>query len=93
MKENNKSKFTLIDDSGVEREYEMLFTFDSDETKKSYMVYTDHDKDADGKEKVYASIFDPTGLDKNIYPIESEKEWLTICNILNSIQAKIKDEK
>ena len=56
MKENNKSKFTLIDDSGVEREYEMLFTFDSDETKKSYMVYTDHDKDADGKEKVYASI-------------------------------------
>ena len=88
MKENNKSKFTLIDDSGVEREYEMLFTFDSDETKKSYMVYTAHDK-----EKVYASIFDPNGLDKNIYPIESEKEWLTICNILNSIQAKIKDEK
>ena len=62
MKENNKSKFTLIDDRGVEKEYEMLFTFDSDETK-------------------------------NIYPIESEKEWLTICNILNSIQAKIKDEK
>ena len=85
MKENNKSKFTLIDDSGVEREYEMLFTFDSDETKKSYMVYTDHDKDADGKEKVYASIFDPNGLDKNIYPIESEKEWLTICNILNKL--------
>ena len=50
MKENNKSKFTLIDDRGVEKEYEMLFTFDSDETKKSYMVYTDHDKDADGKE-------------------------------------------
>ena len=71
----------------------MHFTFDSDETKKSYMVYTDHDKDADGKEKVYASIFDPNGLDKNIYPIENEKEWLTICNILNSIQAKIKDEK
>ena len=93
MKENNKSKFTLIDDRGVEKEYEMLFTFDSDETKKSYMVYTDHDKDADGKEKVYASIFDPNGLDKNIYPIESKKEWLTICNILNSIQTKIKDEK
>ena len=86
-------KFKVFDDNGKEVECEVLFTFDSDETGKSYMVYTDHDKDADGKEKVYASIFDPNGLDKNIYPIESEKEWLTICNILNSIQAKIKDEK
>lgn len=93
MKENSKSKFTLIDESGIEKEYEMLFTFDSDETKKSYMVYTDHEKDADGKEKVYARIFDSTGEDNNTYPIETEKELLTIQNILNSIQEKLEKEK
>ena len=90
---NNKSRFTLIDDNGIEMEYEMLFTFDSDETKKSYMVYTDHEKDEDGKEKVYARVFDPTGEDKNTYPVETEKELLTIQNILNSIQEKLEKEK
>lgn len=93
METNKKSTFTLIDETGVERTYEMLFTFDSDETKKSYMVYTDHEKDEDDREKVYASIYDPTGLDKGIYPIETDKEWNIIENILSSIQNKLKEEK
>lgn len=91
-KEQTKSTFTLINDQGEEKQYEMLFTFDSDETKKSYMVYTDHEKDEDGKEKVYASIYDPSGLDKNIYPITTDKEWDVIENILTSIQNKLNQE-
>ncbi len=87
--EKNKSLFSLRNDLGEEQEYEMLFTFDSDTTQKSYMVYTDHQCDKDGKERVYASIYDPTGNDKNIYPIETEAEWDIIENILNSIQNKI----
>lgn len=87
--EKNKSLFSLRNDLGEEQTYEMLFTFDSDTTKKSYMVYTDHQFDKDGKESVYASIYDPSGNDKNIYPIETEEEWNIIENILNSIQNKI----
>ena len=90
---NKKSSFVLINQEGKEITYDMLFTFDSDETKKSYMVYTDHTADSDGKEKVYASIYDPTGNDKNIYPIETDKEWQIIENILASIQKKIEDER
>ena len=88
---NNKIK--LINDKGEECLFDPLFTFDSEETKKSYIVYTNHEKDEDGKEKVYASIYDATGKDMNLYPIETEKEWKIIETILNTIQETVKDEQ
>lgn len=88
---NNKIK--LINDKGEECLFDPLITFDSEETKKSYIVYTNHEKDEDGKEKVYASIYDATGKDMNLYPIETEKEWNLIFNILESIQKKMEEEK
>ena len=36
-----EAKFVVKDETGVEKEYYKLFTFDSEETKKSYIVYTD----------------------------------------------------
>ena len=37
--ENNKMTFKIIGDDGKEIECEVLFTFESDETKKNYIVY------------------------------------------------------
>lgn len=91
--ETKDSKITLLNDKGEQKEFEVLFTFDSDETKKNYIVYTDHKKDPDGKEMVYASIYDATGKDKNVYPVETPKEWQVIENILNSIEQKINNEQ
>ena len=87
--ENNKSVFTIMNDEGKEIECEVLFTFDSDETKKSYIVYTDNTLDEEGNTKVYASVYDPTGQNPALMPIESDKEWLVIENILSSVQQKI----
>lgn len=84
-----KGLFTIINDKGEEVECEILFTFDSDETKKSYIVYTDNTLDDAGSTKVYASIYDPTGLSSELKPIETEKEWLVIENILSTVQEKI----
>jgi uncharacterized protein YrzB (UPF0473 family) len=89
MKEEKKGVFTIINDKGEEVECEILFTFDSDETKKSYIVYTDNTLDENGSTKVYASIYDPTGQNPALIPIESEKEWLVIENILTSVQERI----
>ena len=72
-----------------EVECEILFTFDSDETKKSYIVYTDNTVDEDGSTKVYASVYDPTGQNPALMKIETEKEWLVIENILSTVQEKI----
>lgn len=89
MNEEKKGVFTIVDDKGKEVECEILFTFDSDETKKSYIVYTDNTVDEEGSTKVYASVYDPTGQNPALMPIESEKEWLVIENILSSVQQKI----
>lgn len=89
MNTEKKGIFTIINDEGQEVECEVLFTFDSDETKKSYIVYTDNTTDEDGSTKVYASVYDPTGTNPALLPIETEKEWLVIENILSSVQSKI----
>ena len=54
-----KTNFTVVDENGIEVECEVLFTFDSEETNKSYIVYTDNTTDEEGNTKVYASIFNP----------------------------------
>lgn len=45
QEKNTKGIFTIVNDEGKEIECEVLFTFDSDETKKSYIVYTDNTKE------------------------------------------------
>ncbi len=89
MNDAKKGIFTIVNDEGKEIECEILFTFDSDETKKSYIVYTDNTLDDEGSTKVYASVYDPTGQNPALMPIETEKEWLVIENILSSVQQKI----
>jgi len=80
-------KFKVFDDNGKEVECEVLFTFDSDETGKSYMVYTDNSVDEDGNTRVYASIYNPNQDEVKLEPIETDKEWKIIETILEEIQA------
>lgn len=91
MKEKNQ--FTVINDEGKEIVCDVLFTFDSDETEKSYIVYTDNTKDETGNIKVYASIFDPEDENTELLPIETDKEWKVIEAILSSIQEEIKNSQ
>lgn len=87
-----QNKFKLIDRNGREVEFEVLFTFESDETKKNYMVYTDNTKDANGNTKVYASVFVPNKEPLELLPVETEREWKVIETILESIQNDSKKE-
>lgn len=89
---DKKNTFKVLDEAGKEIECEILFTFESDETGKNYIIYTDNETDEENNTKVYASIFDPTKETITLDPIESEKEWKIIENILESLQ-KQEDEK
>ena len=86
--ENNT--FKVINNDGVEVTCDILFTFDSEETKKSYIVYTDNSKDAEGNVQVFASIYDPKHENPKLEPIESDQEWKIIETILNTLQEEIK---
>ncbi len=92
MNEENKNVFTIMNDKGEEVNCEVLFTFEAEDTKKNYIIYTDNTKDDMGSTKVYASIYDPTGKDRALAPIETEEEWLVIENIMSSLQEKIEKE-
>lgn len=91
MKEE-QMKFKVIDENGKEIECEVLFTFESDETNKNYIVYTDNTTDEEGNTKVYASIYTPNSEDLNLQPIETDKEWKIIEVILNEIQDEVRSD-
>lgn len=84
MKEKNT--FTVMDENGKEVTCEVLFTFDSEETKKNYIVYTDNTTDEEGNVRVYASTFDPNTENTELKPIETDREWKIVETILDSIQ-------
>ena len=88
--ENNT--FKVINEEGKEIVCDILFTFDSDETNKSYIVYTDNSKDEFGNIQVFASIYDPKQENPKLDPIETEQEWKIIETILNTLQEEIRKQ-
>ncbi len=82
--------FKILDKEGNEITFEVLFTFESDETGKNYMVYTDNSKDEQGNIRVYSSVFEPDSNPLRLLPVETEREWRIIETILESIQEENK---
>ncbi len=64
---NNKLK--VKNDKGEEKEFDILFSFESENTHKNYVVYTDFNKENDII-KCYASIYE----DGKLSPIDTEAE-------------------
>lgn len=97
----NEDDFTTLDETGLEfvalnpdgeeTTYEALFTYDSDETGKSYIAYTDNEVGDDGDVAVYASTYDPSTFDSDasdgvpvdLGSIETEAEWDMIEDLLD----------
>ena len=82
-------KITLINDKGEKVVCDVLFTFDNEETKKSYIAYTDNTKDDAGRVRVYASIYDPKDPKSKLEDIKTEKEWKVIQTIIETLQEEI----
>ena len=84
MKKNNI--MILKDDKDQEITVEVLFTFLSKDNDNTYIIYTDHTKDSDGKEKVYAGIY--LEQEAVLNPIENKEDYNIIENILATIESK-----
>lgn len=89
----DKNTFKLITNDGTEVTCNVLFTFDSDETKKSYIVYTDNSRDQEGNIQVFASIFNPNDENTKLEPITTEKEWKVIETILETLQEEVRNKQ
>lgn len=81
----------MVDDEGNEVECEVLFTFDCEDTGKSYMVYTDNTMDENGDMNVYASIVSDDS--DELLPIETEEEQEMIEELMEDFVNGTLDEE
>lgn len=88
-----KNTFSMIDENGNEIVYDVLFTFENEETNKNYIVYTDNTTDEAGNVQVYASTYDPENPQSKLESIETEKEWKVIETILNTLQEEVRKKQ
>lgn len=80
--EDNKVIFT--DEEGNEHEFELIFTFFSEETGKNYAVLG---KDDENEElEIIAATYTPTEDDEigELNPIESDEEWAMVESTIDS---------
>lgn len=72
------NKMTITDETGQEREVEIILTFENEEKNKSYVLFTDPQSE-DGD--VYAYSYDEDG---NMVEIEDEDEWNMCQEVLGA---------
>jgi len=90
---------TVINEEGEEIECEILFTFDSPEYKKDYVVYMpigDEYIDEDGYPEIHVSSYttNEDGEGGGLEPIEDETEWDMIEEVVASfIEAQEEDDE
>lgn len=81
----NEEKIIIIDENGQEIEMEVLFTFDSDQTEKQYVLYFDP-SDEDGQ--VFVSTYTADG---ELNAIDDEKEWDMINEVFETFMSSAED--
>lgn len=89
---NEEMFFTVCNDEGIEKECEVLFTFEDPLTGKNYLVFTDNLQDEDGSTRVYANEFDPNSSDSPLLPIEDERIWKLIEQTLIQLQEEYAED-
>ena len=84
MKETIKIK----NNNGESKEFDVLFTFESTNTKRKYVTYTDYEKDESGNIKCYSGYYKR----EKLLPVTTEAELTIIEETLKTITASIKDK-
>ena len=85
----DENTIVVTDELGNEVEYEILFTFDSDDYNKSYVVYypagAEHE-DEDGNVDLHVSAYVPSNNNEGgeLLPIETPEEWELVEEVFQS---------
>lgn len=98
MAKEERERIIIPDEEGHEHLFEVLFTFDVDETGKSYMAVSPvGENDADDDEiEVYAFRYEDNGDEDDdlaLYTIDTEEEWELVEEMLNTFSEQLDDEE
>ena len=86
--ENDK---ITIEKEGQEVECDILFTFDCDETKKSYVGYSDNTLAPNGRKTIYVSSYNPVNNEIKLEDINDPKELEMVQEVLSEIDKEATD--
>ncbi|MBR5370277.1 MAG: DUF1292 domain-containing protein [Bacilli bacterium] len=87
--ENDK---ITIEKEGKEVDCDILFTFDCEDTKKSYVGYSDNTIAANGRKTIYVSSYNPQNEEIILEDINDPKELDMIQEVLTKIDSEAADE-
>ncbi|WP_102263683.1 DUF1292 domain-containing protein [Mesobacillus jeotgali] len=94
--DHGENNITVVDENGNEQLCEVLFTFDSDEFGKSYVLYypVGAEDNDDEEIEIHASAFTPSedNEDGELMPIETDAEWDMIEEMLETFLAEQDEE-
>ncbi|MFC0299832.1 DUF1292 domain-containing protein [Virgibacillus soli] len=83
-----KERIIIPDENGEEHLFEVLFTFDVDETKQSYIAVVPIEQQDDEEVEVYAFRYEEKSGDDNdlaLFQIESDEEWEIVEEMLHTL--------
>lgn len=80
-----------INKNGQDVECRVLFTFDSEDTNKAYIGYTDDSIAANGRKNIYVSAFDPVLGLGTLEDVTSQEELAMIGEVLEEIDRQSKN--
>lgn len=84
----DENKITLLDDEGVEREFELVISFDIDD--KTYVLLSENEESDD----VFPFVIkeDENG-EETLFPVESEEEFALIEETYEQLMEEDDDEE
>ncbi|HLS61100.1 MAG TPA: DUF1292 domain-containing protein [Virgibacillus sp.] len=83
-----KERIVIPDENGDEHLFEVLATFDVDETEQSYIAVIPIEQKDDEEVEVYAFRYEVKEKDDDdlaLFPIESEEEWEMVEELLETL--------
>jgi uncharacterized protein YrzB (UPF0473 family) len=89
-----RERIIIPDENGEEHLFEVLFTFDVDETKQSYIAVVPIEQSEEEEVEVYAFRYEEKEDEDNdlsLFPIESDDEWEMVEEMLHTLAEEEKD--
>lgn len=79
----------VITKEGIPVDCDVLFTFDCEDTLKSYVGYTDHSIAENGRKNIYVSAFYPFKNEWKLEDIVDQKELDMVNDVLRQFDESV----
>lgn len=83
--DNDKKMLSIVLEDGSIDEVEVLLSFEFEDTKKEYIIYTKNEVDEAGNVTIYVASVERIDGKPVLGSIETDEEWTKIKNLLREL--------